>query len=372
MHDVLFLFTGDVQRNSRALKQLRALSDAGFRVHAVGFGPGQPSGAEPFTVTCLPPVTGRGPLFFSAVERVMRDLALEHPAGIYHASDIYTLRAADAAARKYSGRLVFDSRELYSHTAGTVGKPWSRWYWQRVERRYLPRAHLVFTVSDSIADYLARHYGIERPHVIHNVPSFRQVVPEGRLRRMAGVAADVPLILHQGNLQRHRGCHLLVDAMHDIDDAALVFLGKGALRAEIEQLAHPLTDRIHFIDPVAPDDLLPLTADADIGVTLLEDTCLNHRFALPNKLFEYLMAGVPVLSSDLPEIRRVVNGHGVGVCVDPSDRDLLLASLRQLIRDRHLREKMKSQMPNIFETFRWERASETFVKEYARISGLEH
>lgn len=366
--DVVFGLTGDVRRNSRALKQLRALTGLGARVLVLSLGP--EAGETPLeagpVVRVLPIPPGGGPRFFARVHRRFRAAALAVPAKVYHASDLYTLPALAAAARRHGGRLVYDARERYPHVAATVGRPWVRRFWRTVEARHVRRADAVFTVSDAIAAHMARDYGIAPPHVLPNVPVFQNVRPAGLLREKAGLAPDAFVVLHQGQMRKDRGCDLLVAAMREVPEAALVFLGDGPHRPALVALTGRLGlgDRVRFVDAVPPDALLPLTADADVGVTLLEDTCLNHRFALPNKLFEYLMAGVPVLASDLPEIRRVVAGYDVGRLVDPAAPGALAAALRHFVADAEARARRRANAPRVFETFSWEKASQPFTRLY--------
>ena len=359
--DVLFALTGDVRTNSRALKQLRVLVGLGLSVEVLTFGP--PAGDEGpipgVRLHVLEQPEGSGPAFFRAVDRRYREAALETPAHVYHASDLYVLPGLHAAARRHGGRLVYDARELYTHVASTAGRPWVRLAWRLVEGRHIRAADAVLTVSQSIADRLASRYGIDPPVVLYNVPEHQAVTPSTYLRDATGAPPDLPILLHQGSVQKDRGCFLLADAMRDVPDALLVFLGGGPLKPVLEKHveAHGLGDRVRLLDPVPPDALLPITASADVGITLLEDTCLNHRFALPNKLFEYLMAGLPVLASDLLEIRRVVVGHDVGLVVDPTDRTALVATLRQMSTDKDAWARWAAGAKTVFETFSWERAS---------------
>ena len=120
-----------------------------------------------------------------------------------------------------------------------------------------------------------------------------------------------------------------------------------------------------------PRILLPVTASADVGITLLEDTCLNHRFALPNKLFEYLMAGRPVLASDLPEMRGVVEGFEVGCVVDPADREALVKTLQRMVDDREARRRWQKNAPRVFETFNWSSASQRMKMTYQDLLNRE-
>ncbi|MEX0748058.1 MAG: glycosyltransferase family 4 protein [Rhodothermales bacterium] len=366
--DIVFALTGDVRRNSRAIRQLRALGDRGLRIIVLSVAaqdavPLEIANAE---LRLIEPPPGSGPSFFRGVHRLVARSAEQIPAHVYHASDLYVLPALSSAARKHRAKLAYDARELYPHVASTVGRPWVRYFWRTVEGRFIKRADAVFSVSESIAEKLVDMYGIRRPTVIYNIPEAREVSPTNALRERAGLQLDDLVVLHQGQMRPNRGCEKLVDAMRDVDTAVLVFLGDGPLKELLAALARGLgiRDRIRFIEPVPPDELLSYTASADVGVTLLEDVCLNHRFALPNKLFEYLVAGIPVVASDIPEVRRIVLGFDVGLVVDPQNREDLVAALRQSTIDKTLREKWRRNIPKVLETFNSERTSQDFLRVY--------
>jgi glycosyltransferase involved in cell wall biosynthesis len=374
---VLFALTGDVRRNSRALRQLRVLSEMGLAVEALTLGP--PASAndealvEGLTLRVLPNPPGSGPRYFWRVHRLFRREALATTARVYHASDLYVLPALAQAAKvrgvDSAAQLVFDSRERYPFVSSTAGKPLKQALWTAVEARYVPRADAVFTVSDSIAEHMAKSLGIARPEVLHNAPELPdQPVAPGPLRALAGVPEGMPLVLHQGNARKGRGTMRLLEAAAEVPGVALVFLGRGEMRPALEARADALgvAGRVRFLDPVPPGDLLPLTAAADVGAALLEDTCLNHRFALPNKLFEYLSVGVPVLASDLPEMGAVVRRHGVGMVVDPSDRAALAEALRRMTSDAAARARWAAAAPSALETYRWSAASMRFAQTYRR------
>lgn len=371
MPDIVFALTGDFRHNSRAIKQVRALAQQGYTIDVLTLGsPAAATVWEPgVRLRVLPRPAGGGPFFFWQVHVLVRQAASQIPARVFHASDLYVLPAMHAAAKAHRARLVYDARELYTHVASTAGRPWVRLVWRWVEGRHIRAADAVFTVSESIAERLASRYRIARPVLLHNVPPLQQVAPSDYLRQQTNADAGTVLLLHQGSIQKDRGCTLLADAMREVTGARLVFLGGGPMKAALQQRVaqQRLEDRVHFLDPVPPDALLAVTASADVGITLLEDTCLNHRFALPNKLFEYAMAGLPILASDLPEIRRVVAEHDVGLVVNPADRAALVAGLQRMVDDADARQRWASRTPTVFETFSWERASQRLTHAYQNV-----
>ena len=366
--DVVFTLTGDIRWNSRALKQLRLLNTIGCSVLAIGIadkstGVQQGDGV---VIRTLKRPGGSGPRFFKQVHELMKETVLDVESSIYHASDLYTLPAQAAAAKRHRGKLVYDARELYPNVASTTGRPWAHWFWRTLEWRFSRKADLVSTVSPSIADQLVSRYRIKSPVVLYNVPEFEEVPPSSVIRNALGIGPDTCIILHQGNVQKDRGCFVLAEAMKQVDHAVLVFLGGGPLKEQLKDYVNKegLGDRVRFLAKVDPSMLLAYTASADVGVTLLEDTCLNHRFALPNKLFEYFMAGVPVLASDLPEIRRVVNAFDAGVLVDPAHVDHVAQGLQKMVKKPELREALARNTSAVLKTYSWEQASQEFVIRY--------
>ncbi len=365
--DVLFALTGDIRCNSRALKQLLLLAEEGYRVLAVGLGtPAVSEIIAGVTLHTLERPAGGGPPFFWKCHQQLLQFLREHRARVYHASDLYTLPALAGAAGRDSGKLVFDARERYPYVASTAGRPWVRWFWEMVEARFIKKADVVFTVSQSIASHISASYNIELPEVLYNVPAYQEKITSDVLRQDLRLPPDAVIVLHQGNMQKDRGCLLLVRAMKYVKGAVLVFMGSGTLAPAVkaEAKALELEDRVLFKSAVPPDQLLQYTCSADIGVTLLEDTCLNHRYALPNKLFEYLMAGLPVLGSDLPEVGGIIEEYEVGCVVYPEDPKEIGRVLQHMVDHPELRKKWSAAGPEVFETFNWDGASQVFKQRY--------
>ena len=331
-----------VVHDSRVRREAGTLAQAGHDVAVVHLAPSDVPDAvreEGYRVTPALKRRRRLPLkahrvlmyagFVAAIRRERPD--------VVHAHDAAMLAPGFAGARSVGAKLVYDTHEL------ATGVPYRERLWalfvRILERAVIRHCDAVLTVSDGIADRLVGLYPLHRrPAVVRNVPDLARAPDGGRLRRTLGLG-QAPVVLHQGAPARHRGCEQLVRAMVRVPDAHLVFLGDEGDRgygAELARLAADsgLAGRVHFMPSVPLDELLAQTAEADVGVSLLEDVCENHRLALPNKVFEYVAAGVPVVGSRLPELARLIEERAIGWVADPSDPADVARTLREALARR--------------------------------------
>jgi glycosyltransferase involved in cell wall biosynthesis len=299
--------------------------------------------------------------FVAGIRRVRPD--------IVHAHDAAMLLPGIIGARLTGARLVYDSHELA--TSVPYREPLWAAFVAGIERLVVPRCAAVITVSDGIARRLRERYRLPRtPCVVRNVSA---LTPDGRpgLRERLGIASDTLLVLHQGAPAPARGCEVLIEAVAGLPGVHLAFLGDpepgygAALRGHIA--ARGMDERVGLLGSVALDDLLAHTAEADVGVTLLQDTCLNHRLALPNKLFEYIAAGVPVVAAALPETQRLVKHHGVGWCAQPDDPAAVAAALRLALRDGR-DPGLRERIGRAAEELSWEREQGRLLELYESLS----
>jgi glycosyltransferase involved in cell wall biosynthesis len=266
-------------------------------------------------------------------------IALEEavePADIWHGMWAGSLPALGRLRRRHGGRTIYDSRDIYLHARlfDRMAAPWRRLY-RWIERRWARSADAVMTVNDAYADILVEVLGVARPLVVMNCPEL-WVPPEPRpnlIRERLGLPASSAVVLYQGNLMTERGIEQSMDAILEVPDATLVLMGYGGGRDEYAALAagSKYAGRVQLIDPVPPDELLPWTASADILVMAIQPTTLNHRFTTPQKLFEALAVGVPVVASDLPGMARIVNATGCGVLCDPTSPAAIADAIRSIV-----------------------------------------
>ena len=291
---------------------------------------------------------------------------------VVHAHDAATLLPALLGARLSGSRVVYDSHELASGVQYRSGA-WARVV-NAIERLGAARADAIITVSDAIADRLRDRYGLaSRPCVVRNVCALPR--PKGRRTRRLRSAIDVdeatPVVLHQGSAAPGRGCETLVRSLVHLDSTVhLAFLGSTApgyevaLDGIVDGLG--LAARVHRLPGVPLPELLTWTREADVGVTLMQPTCENYRLTIPNKLFEYIAAGVPVVASETSGAAALVRGGGLGWTADPDDPRSVGAALRAAIgarADAALRDRLHKADASL----RWESEQERLIALYGQL-----
>lgn len=366
---IVFAYLGDPSASSRALRQLRVLAETDAHLCIVGFGPRLRPRTLPDAADWIPLAMpdARGPRLFWDAHRVLTRALTDRPAEIYHASDLYVLPALASAAQRHDASLIYDAREWYAGLDSAFRRPWVGWIWASVEQRYAPRCDRVLTVNDAIADRLAAERGIPRPTVVRNVAERAERRPTGALRARLGVPGDRPLALYQGLFRTGRGLHALVDAMADVPEADLVLIGEGDQEDSLRALAADrLPGRAHFVAFTPPDALRALTPDADVGVIIAEPLTESLRMGLPNKLFEYAEAGLPVLAGNgIEPLRAIIERTGAGETVDPTDRPALVAALRRMLLEDAARERYRTGLASLQAEFTPERETAAFLDAYA-------
>ena len=247
------------------------------------------------------------------------ELALRHSAQVYVANDLPVLPAAAVAAAQFGAALVFDAHELFPEIG--YYSPEQRALYSKAEADLIRDCALVTTINQSIAEEMARCYGIATPEILLNSPAARPAqdkTPVDALRQELQISAVQRILLYQGAFALYRNLEDLIAAMAIVqsEDIVLVMMGPDAERRDaLEAIAREggtLGRRVLFRDPVPPRVLLSYTAGADVGIVPYPAGDLNSRYCTPNKLFEFIVAGIPILANDLPELRKFVHDTGFG------------------------------------------------------------
>jgi len=269
----------------------------------------------------------RGPLFYAEFNVRLFFYLINKELDLIVANDLDTLPAAFLAAKLRNKKLLFDAHELFPEVPELVKRPLVKWFWQKTENAILPHITQSMTVCQSIADYYHSKYNIDMK-VMRNVPTFRTTVLTNKLS-----FPNKKIILYQGALNVGRGLEWIINAMPLIENAMLVIIGDGDIRKQLEKLTLSLgiQDKVQFTGTISGELLHEYTASADIGLCLLEEMGLNYYYALPNRIFDYIQAGVPVLATRFPEIANIVDTYKTGVLIDHYEPVYLAETINNML-----------------------------------------
>jgi len=249
--------------------------------------------------------------------------------------------------------LVYDSHEYFTEVPELQGR-FARKVWLAIEKWIFPKLKNVFTVNESIAKEYSKKYGVHI-EIVRNLPlrqvSFAEINPAD-----FGLTANQKYVILQGSgINLDRGGEEAIMAMHILKTVKLLIVGSGDKLPEMKELVrkHGLEDSVIFIPRQSPDVLRSLTKMAEIGLSLDKDTNPNYRYSLPNKLFDYIQCGIPVLVSDLLEVRKIVETWQVGrVMIDYSIENI--ASMLRMMLLNNDKQLLKENLKRAAENLTWE------------------
>jgi len=330
--------TNLAERLTRVRISLRRISGAGAGISDTNDSPTTPSSTHARRATAAAPkpkltLGGRMRRILSGLSfsRQAISVGLQTQPELVHANDWNTMWAGLAIKLTCGARLVYDSHELWPDRNG-------RWEWRpwllAGEALFVRAADEVITSSTGYADALAGRYRVARPAVVRNIPE-RTAGAGGTAREDLEHDHAPPRVVYVGGLMPGRGLEQMIDALIHLPEVRLCAIGPGAAhyRASLRTRAAAVgvDDRIELRDPVAPGDVQRVLAGAAAGLCLIQPICRSYELSLPNKLFEYAAAGVPVLASDVPVIAAVVRGEGLGEVVPAGGPRAVATSLERLL-----------------------------------------
>jgi glycosyltransferase involved in cell wall biosynthesis len=377
--EIVMLVVSDLRIDPRVLREAQALARSGYHVKVI-----VPDTSKP-PLTEAPLDWGPGiefiPLHWAAASyimsypyllgRMMLDRALQERPFAFHCHDLTTAIIGLAAARKVGSRCVCDFHEWWSEN---VTYDWDikryvphsekeRLHFRRAENLVMSRADAVITVCDSIADELSREFtdGQRQVHVVRNIPPIEPVNIEEAvsLRTELGIPDGQMLLLWQGGTGYGRNIEPIIEALAYAPDVTFVIRGPSldmfgdGYRTLADRIS--AKDRLILLGPVASSEVVRGAIGADVGIWSLETLCKNFTYALPNKVFEYLAAGVPVVGANYPEVKKLLEGAGVGICFDPNSPESIGKALKTLSANPGLRQEMCNRIPDLLGSIRAEK-----------------
>lgn len=321
MH-VAVAVTNDLSTDQRVQRTIDTLQSLGANVTFIGreLPSSQPFNPGYSTKRFKLPFR-KGAAFYAAYNLRLFIHLLFNKYDVYLANDLDTLLAIGLASKLKGVPFVYDSHEFFTGVPEIQDRPAVVKTWKSIEKRFYHKAVARITVNQSIADLLAETYGGDAPYVVRNIGKR----PDSILRKTRaelGLPEDKFIAINQGaGINVDRGMEEAVDAIAKTEEMLLLIVGNGdavpALKKTVAEKG--IEDKVKFVDKVPYRELLAYTALADVGLSLDKPTSINYKFSLPNKLFDYIHSNIPVITSGVVEVKRVVETYGVGKIVDPTD-----------------------------------------------------
>ncbi len=359
--------TSDVATDQRVNKIAQTLKGMGAEVTVIGRKKmnSLPFRTDGITIKLFNLPFSKGPMFYASYNIRAFLYLLGNRFDILVANDLDTLPANFAASRIKRKRLVYDSHEYFTEVPELVGRKWTKKIWETIEQLLLPRILYAITVSDSIARSYYKKYGI-RMVTVRNVPLCETE------EDAHDYSPDIKgkLIIYQGSLNMGRGLELVIRSMRHVPSATFLIAGDGDIAGKLKELTEELglTDRIRFTGRIPFGELSSYTRRADLGISLEENLGLNYYYALPNKLFDYIKANVPVLVSDFPEMGALVKKYGIGLTTLSRDPEEVAGLINLMLTDKIKIKLWKNNLREAAKELCWEKESEKLIGLYRSVN----
>jgi len=355
----------DISTDQRVDRTCRTLTKLGFEVLLVGrkLKDSQPISGRPYKTFRMRLMFTKGPLFYAEYNIRLFFFLLFKSATLLVSNDLDTLTANFFVNKIKKNKLVYDSHEYFTGVPELVNRQKVQKIWKNIEQHIFPKLKTIITVNDSIAKLFAEEYKKEI-NVIRNVSLFRKVIPAVSPEKI-GLPTDKKFIVLQGaGINIQRGAEEAVAAMQYIDDAILLVIGGGdvlqILKNSVQQFH--LEQKVIFIPKMPIDKLFDYTRLAQIGLTLDKDTNINYRFSLPNKLFDYIQARIPVLASPLPELKKIIEQYQIGMMIENHDPKHIAEKIKIMLADVNQKKIWKENLNFAATELCWENEEKKLIE----------
>ncbi|MCT4582625.1 MAG: glycosyltransferase family 4 protein [Flavobacteriales bacterium] len=368
---IALLVFNNFKNDSRVLKEALSLSKAGYNVeviahHDKGLEKEEKIGEVTVKrVSYLDRTTaGTFTKIIAYIQFIFAALKQTKNADFLHCNDLNTLPIGYLAKKVYrrTVKIVYDAHEYETEVNHLKG--FKQQLIKFEERQLIKHADATITVSDAIAkEYKKLYPNIDTPRLVLNCPNYKKIENQDLFRKHFNLPEDVTIFLFQGNLSKGRGIELTIEAFKNVSDKknVIVFMGYGNLENLIKQTAQEESN-IFFHEAVPQKNLLNYTTSADFGILFYENSCLNHYYCSPNKMFEYIMAEIPVIISNLYEMKKIINQYKVGVIAEENTPEGLIEAIKKAsLLDRAETHQNLLQTKQIYN---WENQEKELVEIY--------
>ncbi len=364
---VLISVTSDLTTDQRVNRTACTFKDLGYDVLVIGrkLKSSNNMPATRFRSLRFKLFFEKGPFFYANYNIRLFRYLMSQKANLLFSNDLDTLLPNYLVSRIKKIPLIYDSHEYFTGVPELEGRPFVKGTWKRIESFIIPRLKCAITVNQSIADLYTKEYGTPF-HIIRNVPIPQREEAESTLalRQKLDLPQSKKIVILQGaGINIQRGAEEAVAAMKFLDNTLLLIVGDGDVVPDLKKFVaeNSLEEKVRFAGKKTVKELRKYTAASDLGLTLDKDTNLNYRFSLPNKLFDYIQAGIPVLASDLPEVKRIVEDYKVGVICPDHNPKTIAGCIKNMLEDDSKMQQWKNNCKKASAELNWDREQSKLI-----------
>ena len=330
----------DLVTDNRVNKTCMALIECGYDVTLVGrkLSNSLPIPNWTFKTIRLKMIFKKGPLFYFFFNLRLFFVGLINKTDLFYANDLDTLAPMFLLSKLKKKPLIYDSHELFCEVPELKASRIKKSIWQKLEGYIIPKLQTCITVNVSIAKIYEAKYNVPF-YIIRNISDFDQTfIPKSRVQ--LSLPEDKKIILLQGaGINVDRGAEELIDAMEFVQNAVLYIIGSGDVWENLKQKVSfnkSIQNKVVLINKLPKSELINYTFNADIGLSIDKNTNLNYLYSLPNKIFDYIQAEIPILASRLPEIENIILQYKIGDFIDDHNPKTIANKLNEMLYSQQL------------------------------------
>ena len=330
----------DLVTDNRVNKTCMALIECGYDVTLVGrkLSNSLPIPNWSFKTIRFKMIFKKGPLFYFFFNLRLFFVGLINKTDLFYANDLDTLAPMFLLSKLKKKPLIYDSHELFCEVPELKASRIKKSIWQKLEGYIIPKLKTCITVNDSIAKIYEAKYNVPF-YIIRNISDFDQsFIPKSRVQ--LSLPEDKKIILLQGaGINVDRGAEELIDAMEFVQNAVLYIIGSGDVWENLKQKVlfnKNIQNKVVLINKLPKSELINYTFNADIGLSIDKNTNLNYLYSLPNKIFDYIQAEIPILASRLPEIENIILQYKIGDFIDDHNPKTIANKLNEMLYSQQL------------------------------------
>ena len=362
---VIVSVTNDLSTDQRVKKVCESITKLNTEILLIGrLLPESKKLELPYTCIRMKLLFNHGPLFYAEYNIRLFLFLLFSKVDIYHANDLDTLLANYLASKIRRKPLIYDSHEYFTGVPEIQNRKIVKKIWTMIEGWIFPRLRHIFTVNDSIASLYNEKYG-KSVKTLRNIPRKSNTI-YFKSKKQLNIPEDKSIIITQGaGINIDRGIEEALEAIQYLKNVCFLIIGDGdvlpKLKKKVQELK--LENSVIFRDKMPYEEMMQHTHHAELGLTLDKSTNINYKLSLPNKLFDYIHAGIPILASKVVEVEKVVKKYNIGLIIKNHEPKHIAEQIKLALKS-NLKTEFESNIKKAARELNWEHEEQTLIEVY--------